>query len=240
MFSADAVSSAIKELLSLLDIKISVFDQMRLFESVNLSFNVYMDRSKQNKFAAIVTSSKKGDSGSEGVEEQSTLVLPQEDNKESLVLPYLPFGSGSHLIVNQGSWWGRGESGFIEIGDIKLIPVIKGRCVEIETAWGYQFCRPFSICLRGIGLKYVDFYWKGEVRSIGYEPHETQNIAELVIGRDKWIFEYYQPTQIIKISSFPNFVFSFDKTVVEQVILITHRHEIRKTKYYVFVSKRLD
>lgn len=209
--------------------KLQLAEKIQFADTVNIQINLKQVNLEQTNATAIITS-RKHHPGNE-IEEHSIGFLPQEDQQQSrLIAQTLPFGSGTHLIINQPSWWATNAS--IRIAErLKIIPICMGELITVNT-FETMPSRTFDVRLETEDLFMLQVWGQRKEKSIHLSQPEP-----FVQGNSLWIVEKYLPGAFMSFATLPEIILSFDRKIVRQVILIERQPDIEEPEYYVLVTQ---
>ncbi|NEQ98372.1 MAG: hypothetical protein F6K30_16910 [Cyanothece sp. SIO2G6] len=190
------------------------------------------------------------------IEATQVLSLPEAEApvQSSTDVTNIPFGSRTHFIINQDSFWNR-KFNHVTFNKVKVVPIF----VEETTTF------------RGIGVSDGDFRikitkkdilaleiskWNGsacaQILSLHKELLDDKDLFKLDYpfkATDvKWFIRKYHPGQVIefierdfhsphKINQIAPVCFSLDSNIVEYAILINKNHQHRGNSFYLLAVK---
>lgn len=223
---AKAVIEVLQKLVphvNLTGIELKLTDTIKFAETVNINLHIEQD---SNKSTAIITPNNNDQTHT--IDEHSVIIFPQSNISQPNPQT-VPFSSGSHLIVNQKSWWVSQEH--IRLGHIKIIPVKANEMAMVETL-EIKLPRRFKFYYKANDLIEVNIWSDSQTQELRILPRNTIKIN---IEGSEWSFEVYSCDNIIKFETNTNIVLSFDKHIVEKAFLLTRIRSLLEPEYYVFV-----
>lgn len=209
--------------------KAQIAEVIKFADSINININ--LEANDEVKSTAIITSRTRR---SELAITESPIAFLSSGDYQSpytLATQNIPFSSGSHLIINQPSWWETPEP--VVLGRLKLTPIRLGILSTISVI---ERKNP-----RTFDIEFIDEdrltanIWSGKmVKEIDCSNAFPQKLSA---ENSHWIFEKYSPSQIMKFNKLPEILLSFDENIIREAILIIREHEIRETEYYVLIVR---
>ena len=200
--------------------KIQVAEQI----SVNIHFDISNDKAKCQP-AAMITATN--------VQEESSASALVDRNDYSQGFRNLPFRSGTHVIIDDSSWWHRKDH--ICIGRLKCIPLMTNEEVifngiERESE-DYQatFSTNEDYLVFGSDERHIKVYEFGK-------PYCLR-------GRSRWTFMEYAPNEVIRFDKLSGLIISLQEKVVRKAIVAKRESEsLIANEYYLLVipSKELE
>ncbi len=214
-------------------LNVDLENQFKLADSI--SINTYISTlGNQPKTSTIITSHSQSSHLDETTEQSLELLPHSEPTQESsqLEAQSFPFGSGTHLIVNQSSWWE--SQRHIDFGQVKFIPIQLEQTVRFKGI--ERTAEVFKAYLQTKNqLTVVNLASREKKRIIDLsKPLEKK---QLRIGRSDWQFKNYTCEQVIKFEILPNIVLSISPKVADNAIVIRRTHKLLPVEYYVLVVR---
>ncbi len=214
-------------------LNVDLENQMKLADSI--SINTYISTlGNQPKTSTIITTHSHSSRVDETTEKSIELLPKSAQTLETsgLEAQDFPFSSGTHLIVNQSSWWETQRH--ICLGQLKIIPI------ELEQAVRFngieRACENFRAYLSK-KKQLILINLEGREEEIIIDFSESLAEKRLRIVRSDWIFKAYSSEQVIKFDILPDIVLSISQKVAEQVIVLRRTHKLLPVEYYVLVVR---
>lgn len=207
--------------------QVQLIDKMSLADNINI--NIHFDVGDKITPTAFITPRKH--QLENNTEENSIMFSSSPESEQNLAAQNIPFNSGTHLIINQESFWNNSQ--VFKFGQIKIIPLQYDEQKTVETM---KIIRPESFSVQYKSTEeLLTTIWTscGDTKKINLSG--TSNQQSLFIKNSNWTFKKYLPDQVMKFEWIPEIVLSFDENIVKESIQIKREHSIRKNEYYVFV-----
>lgn len=211
------------------DLKLQLTEEMKLAEAINI--NLHFKAGDDPKPTAIITPRKR--EADDTVQEHSIVLLSKESHQPdmlNLTAQDVPFGSGSHLIINQPSWWESQET--IRLRRLRIDPLRPNQSKTIEVLEESP-ARRFHVYLDG-GDHVTIQIWEG-MDEWDLDFTQSSTIYTQSAQGSAWTIEKYLPTQIITFDTLQEIVLSFDPKIIRETILIKRERELYHPEYYVLV-----
>lgn len=212
---------------------------IKVTENINICIN-FGNTGNYNKPLAIISpinsKNKSLENSVENVNESIAFIptnTPQQEkielgNNIKLNIQSVPFSSGLHFIINQIDWWnkkGDPEEKSVLIDNIKLIPIQENKWVLIKTI---ENAEQFGLYLHKNGVMEVEFPRGSSKRVI-----DINNLSSDL--SENLQFTEYKPSEIIKLETISELVFSLDKNIVKKTILIEYKPKTSRKEYFAFI-----
>lgn len=193
-----------------------------------LSCNIHFERGETNKPTAYITPhSNKAESS---FEPASLMIMPDKENDDKLIIQRASFSCRTNIIIDNSSFWESAQE--IRIRQLKIIPVILGKTICIETM-KIPNPRTFKVNMINNNQLIVNIWAYDE--EIEIDISNPSNSQIIFHKNCDWTFQKYLPNRIIIFDSMPEIIISFDESIVKDSILIKCEHHIRSNEYYVLV-----
>lgn len=205
--------------------QITVENKIQAAEQIyfNINFDISKDKAKYQPTAMITATNVQEDS--------STSVLIDESNN-SQALKNLPFSSGTHLMIDNSSWWRRKDH--ICLGRLKCIPLVTNE----------------SVIFNGIERENEDYRatLSDNEGYLVFGHHDDRNIKVYEFGkpyslrgRSRWIFSEYTPEKVIRFDKLPGLIISLKEKIVKKAIVAKRESEsLTANEYYLLVVLSRD
>lgn len=203
-----------------MSLQMKLADQLKVADQLTLNINFNFAKLESSKPTTIITATAHH-------EKHPTSLLVEEDN-HPLRVTSIPFQSGTHLMIDNPSWWD--SENHVLIGHIKCIPISVDQLITFE---GIE--RPAETFTVKVGIDEKLIFSSGSGTAIEIVQFDSTKGFYLG-GGSEWSFVKYTPDQVIRFADIPGILLSLVEGISCKAIVIRRKNKsLSANEYYVLV-----